>query len=117
MSSKHITINERYYIAEYLNLGWSISKIAKELNRNKGTISREIKRNNSNGKYSAHLAQESSKLRKTKCKPHGKLVNSSLVIYVQEKLNKHWSQEQIVRKLILDNISNRVTISFSTIYR
>lgn len=56
MSSKHITINERYYIAEYLNLGWSISKIAKELNRNKGTISRKIKRNNSNGKYSAHLA-------------------------------------------------------------
>ena len=45
MSYKHITINERCCIVEYLNLGWNLSKIAKELNRNKSTISREIKRN------------------------------------------------------------------------
>ncbi len=31
MSYKHITINERCCIVEYLNLGWSLSKIAKEL--------------------------------------------------------------------------------------
>ena len=49
MSYKHITINERCCIVEYLNLGWNLSKIAKELGRNKGTISREIKRNNLNG--------------------------------------------------------------------
>ena len=42
MSYKHITINERCCIVEYLNLGWSLSKIAKELNRNKSSISREI---------------------------------------------------------------------------
>ncbi len=45
MSYNHITINERCCIVEYLNLGWSISKIAKELNRNKSSISREINRN------------------------------------------------------------------------
>lgn len=44
MSYKHITINERCCIVEYLNLGWSLSKIAKELNRNKSSISREIKK-------------------------------------------------------------------------
>ena len=49
MSYKHITMNERCCIVEYLNLGWNLSKIAKELGRNKGTISREIKRNNLNG--------------------------------------------------------------------
>ena len=27
MSYKHITINERCCIVEYLNLGWSLSKI------------------------------------------------------------------------------------------
>ncbi|MGL5245464.1 MAG: helix-turn-helix domain-containing protein, partial [Sarcina sp.] len=46
-------MNERCCIVEYLNFGWSISKIARELNRNKSTISREIKRNNLNGCYSA----------------------------------------------------------------
>ena len=35
MSYKHITINERYCIVEYLNLRWSLSKIAKELGTNK----------------------------------------------------------------------------------
>ena len=58
MSYKHITINERCCIVEYLNLGWSLSKIAKELNRNKSSISREIKRNNLNGRYKAHVAQD-----------------------------------------------------------
>lgn len=40
MSYKHITINECCCIVEYLNLGLNVSKIAKELNRNKSTISR-----------------------------------------------------------------------------
>ena len=89
MSYKHITINERCCIVEYLNLGWSLSKIAKELNRNKSSISREIKRNNLNGRYKAHVAQDKYENRRVKCKPHGKIANASLVNYVQEKLNNH----------------------------
>ena len=83
MIYKHITINERCYIVEYLNLGWSLSKIAKELGRNKGTISREIKRNTLNGKYSAHIAQESYEKRRMKCRPCGKMADASIVDYVQ----------------------------------
>ena len=39
MNYKHITINERCCIANFLGLGWSIRKIAKHLNRNASTIS------------------------------------------------------------------------------
>ena len=102
MSYKHITINERCCIVEYLNLGWSLSKIAKELNRNKSSISREIKRNNLNGRYKAHVAQDKYENRRVKCKPHGKIANASLVNYVQEKLNNHWSPEQISGRLKLE---------------
>ena len=102
MSYKHITINERCCIVEYLNLGWSLSKIAKELNRNKSSISREIKRNNLNGRYKAHVAQDIYENRRVKCKPHGKIANASLVNYVQEKLNNHWSPEQISGRLKLE---------------
>ena len=49
MNYKHISINERYYIANFLDLGQSIMKIAKYLNRSAFTISREIKRNYVNG--------------------------------------------------------------------
>lgn len=114
MSYKHITINERCCIVEYLNLGWNLSKIAKELNRNKSSISREIRRNNLNRKYSAHIAQDNYKIRRKKCKPYGKMANASLVSYVQEKLNDHWSPEQISGRIELD--LNKPVISFSTIY-
>ena len=114
MSYKHITINERCCIVEYLNLGWSLSKIAQELGRNKGSISREIKRNNLNGMYSAHIAQESYEKRRMKCRPHGKIADALIVDYVQEKLNSHWSPEQISGRMKLDFVDKR--ISFSSIY-
>ena len=114
MSYKHITINKRCCIVEYLNLGWSLSKIAKELNRNKSSISREIKRNNLNGIYKSHIAQDKYENRRVKCKPHGKIANTSLVNYVQEKLNNHWSPEQISGHIRLE--FNKQIISFSTIY-
>ena len=114
MSYKHITINERCCIVEYLNLGWNISKIAKELGRNKGTISREIRRNKLNNKYSAHIAQESYENRRMKCKPHGKMANATLLNYIQEKLNLHWSPEQISGRIEFE--SNNERILFSSIY-
>ena len=43
-----------------------------------------------------------------------KLPNASLVNYVQEKLNNHWSPEQISGRLKLE--FNKQIISFSTIY-
>ena len=114
MSYKHITINERCCIVEYLNLGWSLSQIAKELNRNKSSISREIKRNNLNGTYKAHIAQDKYEIRRIKCKPYGKIANASLVDYVQKNLNNHWSPEQISGRMKLE--FNEQVISYSTIY-
>ena len=67
MNYKHITINERCCIANFLNLGWSIRKIAKHLNRNASTISREIRRNSINGKYLAHISNETYINNKMNC--------------------------------------------------
>ena len=58
MNYKHITTHERCCIANFLSLGLSLRKIAKHLNRNVSTISREVKRNSTNGKYLAHIACE-----------------------------------------------------------
>lgn len=114
MSYKHITINERCCIIGYLNLGWKLSKIAKELDRNKVTISREIRRNKLNDKYSAHIAQESYENRRIKCRPHGKMANATLVDYTQKKLNAHWSPQQISGRIELDLYNQK--ISSSSIY-
>ena len=79
MNYKHININERCCIANFLDLGWSIRKIAKHLNRNASTISREIKRNSVNGKYLAHIANEKYINNKINCGAKSKLNNNELV--------------------------------------
>nr|WP_294575425.1 helix-turn-helix domain-containing protein [uncultured Romboutsia sp.] len=79
MNYKHITINERCCIANFLDLGWSIIKIAKHLNRNASTISREIRRNSINEKYLAHIANETYINNKMNCEAKGKSSNNKLI--------------------------------------
>ena len=76
MNYKHITINERCCIANFLDLGWSIRKIAKHLNRNASTISREVRRNSINGKYLAHIANEIYLNNRMNCGSKGKSLKS-----------------------------------------
>lgn len=75
MNYKHITINERCCIANFLDLGWSIRKIVKYINRNDYTISREVRRNFINGKYLTHIVNEIYKNNKMNCVSEGKLYN------------------------------------------
>lgn len=118
MNYKHITIHERCCIANFLNLGWSLRKIAKHLDRNVSTISREIKRNSYNGTYLAHKASENYVNNRLNCRPKGKVSNSTLVEYIETNLDKAWSPEQIAGRLRLDYPNNKsMRVSFKTIYR
>ena len=60
----HLTINEREKILFFYAKGYSISKIAKEINRNKSTVSRELRRNETNNEYSPSKAQNLYKKRR-----------------------------------------------------
>ena len=42
---KHLNINERYKIKEMRDKGMGVSEIAEKINRSKGAISMEIRRN------------------------------------------------------------------------
>ena len=118
MNYKHITINERCCIANFLGLGWSIRKIAKHLNRNASTISREVKRNSTNGKYLAHIACENYAKNRKNCGAKGKSSNPTLIKYIEDGLEKTWSPEQIACRLRLDYQDDKsMKIGFKTIYR
>ena len=118
MNYKHITINERCCIANFLDLGWSIRKIAKHLNRNASTISREIRRNSVNGKYLAHIANEIYLNNRMNCGSKGKSSNCKLIEYIENGLNKTWSPEQIAGRLRLEYKDDKsMKIGFKTIYR
>ena len=79
MNYKYITINERCCIANFLDLGWSIRKIAKYMNKNASTISREIKRNSVNGKYLAYIANEIYLNNRMNCGAKWKSYNYKLI--------------------------------------
>lgn len=108
MSYTHFTIAERARIEVYYNeLGYSLREIARHLNRNVSSISRELRRNPA---YQAKQAQENARQNKVKCGARPKLTPEIKAV-VEEKLDQTWSPEQIVGRLFPGELS------FKTLYR
>nr|WP_186768380.1 IS30 family transposase [Streptomyces qinzhouensis] len=102
--SKHLRQADRIHIADRLREKASIRTIAAELNRSPSTVSREISRNRHpvNGQYRPYAAQARADERRPRPKP-GKIgQNPELRDYVQDRLGRRWSPEQIARHLRRD---------------
>lgn len=110
MSHKHLTPKERESILFFLAQNCTITEIADMLGRNKSTISREVKRNSIDNRYSPHEAQKLYKNRRKRCAPKIKLMDSQLASAVAERLKLSWSPEQIVGR-------DKLNVSVPTIYR
>ena len=113
---KHFTLKEREMIKHYLDIGKNQTEIAMLLNRNKSSISRELKRNNIDEEYFPCEAQYSYIQRRLCCKSKKKLENPTLYKCVKNLfLNHQWSPEQISERLKVESFN--YTISYNTIYR
>ncbi|HEX6525580.1 MAG TPA: IS30 family transposase [Streptosporangiaceae bacterium] len=95
---------EREEIAVGLAAGLSYREIAARLapGRGPGTVSREVRRNSVRGVYRAHLAQREAEQRSRRPKPAKLAVNGPLREWVQEKLERNWSPEEISARLVLE---------------
>jgi len=102
----HLTQFERDRIEALINSGHKQKEIAKILNRDKGTVSREIKRNRRrirkkggtvNGKYEASVASHKAYLKRKYSKYQGKKINENneLREYIINGLKKHWNPDEI----------------------
>ena len=94
-----------------------IRYIARLLNRNASSISREIgdKERKGNNKYDAYLANRRSMDRRQSRKKKEKLKNSKIRLYVVGKLKTKWSPEQIsirIYKDIGENISHEAIYQY-----
>ena len=115
MNYKYFTIEEREMIFKFRTLNLSLTEIANKLNRNKSSISRELKHNCITGEYSPSKSQENYKLNKQKCGRKNKLlINTVLKEAVLDVLRNDWSPEQIRGRF---KIEGSFRISFKTIYR
>ena len=115
MSYSHFTQEERICLAILLKLGTSQAEIARKLQRNRSTISREIKRNsNKDGSYNHHRAWALYRWRRKRCVRKFALLDPEKQHFVRECLDKFWSPEIIsVRWKMLGNKG----LAHATIYR
>lgn len=118
MSHKHLTIEEREVIAEMKYAGIRNADIARKLDRNPSTISRELKRNqNPRQQYSASKADRKSKRRRKENKWPWKLHCNPLSEFVINKLKEEWSPEQISGQLQKQFPNDpRMQVSVESIY-
>lgn len=97
----HFTLSERRSLAEYLQNGLSYREIARRLDRNVSSISREVKRNLSTKKkkYNDWRATTLYIIRRKKCVRKNKILsNPELYDYVKIGLERTWSPEIISLK-------------------
>ena len=108
-----LTQDERYHI-QYLSRHCTVTEIAKQLNRQKSTISREIKRHCIQGQqYSAEKAQRQSRITKQRQRKPYKL-HSQLIQHIDTLIRRKLSPEQVCAYL---RKHHQITLHHSTVYR
>ena len=92
----HVTEGQRYTIEKMVEQGYRQKDIAEVIGKDKSVVSREIKRNSDqrNGNYRSVLAQRKYESRKQE-KPKAIRFTEEVKAYVEAKLEKKWSPEQI----------------------
>jgi IS30 family transposase len=116
LSYTHFTLNEREYLQELFEKGYSIRKIASILGRSPSSVSREIKRNRSKKRYHAWRAQVLTIERRRKCERRRLKAQTPEWDYIVAHLKKFWTPEEICGRWNLEH-PNAPRLHFSTIYR
>tara|TARA_B110000211_G_scaffold141595_1_gene161717 strand:- start:32 stop:1003 length:972 start_codon:yes stop_codon:yes gene_type:complete len=115
-SYNHLSKKERYEIKEMIDKSMGITKIAEILDRSKGAISMEVKRNKEDGKYMPCVAHKKYEERLHK-EDELKIEKSPfLQAYIAKGMTIYaWAPDVIAGRLKLDK--SEKTVSTESIYR
>lgn len=120
MSYRHLTEKERYFIYHMKLAGWAPAKIGRTLARHRGTIARELRRNdNGFGQYLDDHAARQSTARRRAATRRPCTGDADLMAHVERKIQALWSPEQIAGRLQAQPPADLAgkRISHATIYR
>jgi len=107
--------NERDELASLLAQGLSYRTIGQQLGRSHTSISREVKRNSSNGNYRAMAAAKAARERSSTANTYERLRAFGLRDYVCQQLKEGLSPEQIVGSMALNR--SDLSVSHEAIYQ
>jgi IS30 family transposase len=109
----HLTQEERYHIYIMHKKKTSLGEIAKDMGRNKSTISRELRRNKGKCGYRYQQAQ----IKAQRChidKPKAIKLDEEMKRVITPLIEEKWSPEQIAGRL---KTLGKPSVSHETIYR
>ncbi|MDB6096015.1 MAG: Integrase, catalytic region [Francisellaceae bacterium] len=109
----HLTRDQRCQISALKSSGFFLCEIAKKLGVHASTISRELNRNTSEGKYNFHEADVLAANRRFYASSQPKCMRPNVVQRIETHLREQWSPEQISGRLKLEGIS----VSHESIYQ
>ncbi len=113
----HFTQNDRIKLSALIRAGLLKKDIAKQLNKDPSSISRELKRNSDNsGNYHARIAKEKTVFRRYQANQRGRRIENDpwLDKYIIKKLKEYWSPEQIAGRV---RKKHSIIICHETIYQ
>ena len=117
-SGRYLSAAEREEIAVGLARELPLREIARRLGRSPSTVSREVRRNSVGGTYRAHLAGREARERARRPKPAKLAACDELREWVQQKLEKNWSPEEISHRLRVEFPDRaEMRVSHETIYQ
>ena len=117
--TRYLSLIEREQLQDLRRSGLSIRQIAAEMGRAPSTISRELQRNTASSRgYMPHTAHRLSVRRRARPRQPKLVANAELRNYVQAKLKKKWSPQQISNRLIKEfPAAPEMRVSTETIYQ
>jgi len=115
--ARHLTFEERQILYRLKRKGASKGEIARLMGRHRSTIFRELKRNTGKRGYRPKKAQCLADARRLSCRRPWKMDDSDVRQYVEDKLARRWSPDQIAGRVRRDfPHSRRRWLSRQTIY-
>lgn len=115
--ASHLTMEERDRIAQLVHRGVEQEEIAKILNRDPATISRELRRNCTGDEYFAALAQRQAERRRRERPLARRMEDPNINEAVRQGLAREWSPEQIVGRIKKEHPDDPARhVSAQTIY-
>jgi IS30 family transposase len=105
----HLTLEERDRIAQLRHQGADQKEIAKAVRRSAATISRELRRNQTDGDYFAAQAQREARRRRQERPLVRKMEVPEINAAVRAKLAQEWAPEQIEGRMQQQGSESRVS--------
>jgi IS30 family transposase len=118
VSARYLSLPDRLMIADGLQAGWTLTRIAVGIGKHTSSVSREIRERSVGGLYLPYQAHTAAAAARARPKQSTLVTNQKLRQAVEDGLSRRLSPEQISHRLVKDFPDDQtMRVSHETIYQ